>query len=306
MSHHKSKILIIGGTGTLGRFIVDASAKSGHKTFALIREATLSDPIKGPLIEGFKNSGVTVLIGDIYDHESLVQAIKHVSVVISAVGSGQIADQVNILAAIKEVGGVKRFFPSEFGNDVDRSNAVEPAKSSLDVKVSIRRTIEAEGIPYTYVVANSFSGYFLPNFLQPGATVPPREEITILGTGHAKAVFNAEEDIGTYTIRAVDDHRTLNKILYIKPPVNIITFNELVSIWEEKIGTVLTKTYTPEKKVLEDIAETPDVPAAIAHAIFVLGDQTNYEIDPAVGVEASEIYPHVKIITVDEYLNRFV
>jgi len=117
---HKSKILIIGGTGYIGKFIVEASAKSGHPTFALVRESTVSDPVKGKLVEKFKGLGVTLLHGDLYDHESLVKAFKQVDVVISTVGHLQLADQVKIIAAIKEAGNIKRFFPSEFGNDVDR------------------------------------------------------------------------------------------------------------------------------------------------------------------------------------------
>lgn len=57
----RSKILIIGGTGYIGKFIVEASAKSGHPTFALIRETTLSDPAKTNLIQSFKDSGVAIL-----------------------------------------------------------------------------------------------------------------------------------------------------------------------------------------------------------------------------------------------------
>ena len=45
--------------------------------------------------------------GDIYHHEILLKAIKKVDVVISAVGSQQIADQVKIIAAIKEAGNIK-------------------------------------------------------------------------------------------------------------------------------------------------------------------------------------------------------
>jgi phenylcoumaran benzylic ether reductase len=43
----------------------------------------------------------------LYDHESLVKAIKDVDVVISTVGALQIADQTRIIAAIKEAGNVK-------------------------------------------------------------------------------------------------------------------------------------------------------------------------------------------------------
>jgi pterocarpan reductase len=51
----------------------------------------------------------------------------------------------------------------------------------------------------------------------------------------------------------VDDPRTLNKILYIKPSKNIYSFNELVALWEKKIGKTLEKSFIPEDKLLKDI-----------------------------------------------------
>lgn len=80
----------------------------------------------------------------------------------------------------------QRFFPSEFGMDVDKNHAVEPAKSTFAIKAQIRRAVEAEGIPYTYVPANCFAGYFLPTLSQPGATSPPRDKVVILGDGNPK------------------------------------------------------------------------------------------------------------------------
>jgi phenylcoumaran benzylic ether reductase len=62
-----------------------------------------------------------------------------------------------------------------------------------------------------------------------------------------------EEDIGTYTIKAVDDPRTLNKILYIRPPGNILSHNELVSLWEKKAGKTFQREYILEDEVLKMI-----------------------------------------------------
>ncbi|KAH9757350.1 isoflavone reductase [Citrus sinensis] len=246
--------LIIGGTGYIGKKILEASVKAGHPTFALVRESTASDPVKGKLIEIFKNLGVNVLYGDLQDHESLIKAIKQVDVVISTVSRGQIPEQAKIIAAVKEAGNVKRFLPSEFGNDVDRSqNVVEPAKSAYADKIKIRRAIEAEGIQYTYVSCNCFAGYFLPTLAQIGAPAPPREKVTIFGDGNAGAVYNKEDDIATYTINSIDGPRTLNKTLYIRPPGNVYSFNELVTLWENKIGKTLEKTYVAEEKLLKDI-----------------------------------------------------
>ncbi|KAK2631303.1 hypothetical protein EUGRSUZ_L03112 [Eucalyptus grandis] len=117
-----------------------------------------------------------------------------------------------------------------------------------------------------------------------------------------------EEDIATYTIKALDDPRRLNKILYLRPPANVLSFSEIVSLWEKKIGTTLEKTYLLEDELLKKIQESPfpsNILLSIAHATLVKGEYTNYEIDASIGAEASELYPEVKYTTVDEYLSFF-
>ncbi|KAM7273595.1 hypothetical protein ACFE04_028259 [Oxalis oulophora] len=304
-----SNILVIGATGYVGNYIVDASVKAGHPTFALVRDANPSDPAKSQLIGSFKNLGVTVLVGDLNDHQSLVNAIKQVDVVISTVGRDLVLDQHKIIAAIQEAGNVTRFFPSEFGNDPDHVHAVDPAKTAYANKAIIRRAIEAAGIPYTFVASMFFARHVLPNLAQPGAKAPPRDKAVIFGDGIPKAVINTEEDVATYTIKAADDPRTLNKVLYIKPAQNIYSFNELVSLWEKKIGQTLERIYMPEEVAIKKIAGAPaplNMKLSLGHSGFIKGDHTNFEIDPAVGVEASELYPEFKYTTVDEFLNQFV
>ncbi|KAB1207298.1 hypothetical protein CJ030_MR7G011619 [Morella rubra] len=296
----KSKILFIGGTGYIGKFIVEASSKAGHPTFSLVRESSVSNPDKSKIIEKFKSLGVNLVYCSLNDHESLR---RHRWIISTGFGA-----KVKIIAAIKEA-GVKRFFPSEFGNDVDRVHVVEPLKSAYAIKAKLRRTIEAEKIPYTIVSSNLFAGYFLPSLAQAGATGPPRDKVVILGDGNPKAIFNSEEDIGSYTIRAVDDSRTLNKILYIRPPGNIYSYNDLVSLWEKKIGKTLERIYVPEEQVLKNIQESSaplNLVLAIHHCVFVKGGHTNFEIDPSFGVEAYQLYPDVKYHPVDEFLNQFV
>ncbi|XP_019086585.1 PREDICTED: isoflavone reductase homolog [Camelina sativa] len=298
----KSKILFIGGTGYIGKYIVEASARSGHPTLVLVRNSTLTSPSRATTIENFKNLGVQFLLVRI--SFSLKRFWFNDDLLLSLLGH-----QYKIISAIKEAGNVKRFFPSEFGNDVDRVYTVEPAKSAYATKAKLRRAIEAEGIPYTYVSCNFFAGYFLPTLAQPGATSAPRDKVIVLGDGNPKAVFNKEEDIGTYTINAVDDPRTLNKILYVRPPMNTYSFNDLVSLWENKIGKTLERIYVPEEQILKQIIESSpplNVMLSLCHCVFVKGGHTSFEIEPSFGVEASELYPHVKYTTVDEFLNQYV
>ncbi|CAN1799268.1 Phenylcoumaran benzylic ether reductase POP1 [Linum perenne] len=40
--------------------------------------------------------------------------------------------------------------------------------------------------------------------------------------------------------------------------------------------------------------------------MFVKEYHTNFDIEPAWGVEASELYPDVKYTTVEEYMSQFI
>lgn len=150
------------------------------------------------------------------------------------------------------------------------------------------------------------------------------------------AIINTEEDIVAYTLKAVDDPRTLNKILYIHPPKNIVSQNDMVGLWERKIGKTLDKIYVSEEELLKSIqgdqfnhrktvffflilasnlvihlhfaeSQPPmDFVMGLIHTVLVKSDLTSFTIDPSFGVEASELYPEVKYTSVEEYLNQFI
>lgn len=64
------------------------------------------------------------------------------------------------------------------------------------------------------------------------------------------AIFVDEDDIATYTIKTIDDPRTLNKTLYLRPPANILSQKEVVELWEKLIGNELTKSSLSEQEFL--------------------------------------------------------
>ena len=59
-------------------------------------------------------------------------------------------------------------------------------KTAFEIKAKLRRSIEAEGIPYACVCNNLFAGCFLPTLSQFGATASPRDKVIILGDGNPK------------------------------------------------------------------------------------------------------------------------
>ena len=62
MENELSKILIFGGTGYLGKYMVKASVSMGHKTYVYARPITTqSSPAKIGIHEEFQAMGVTIV-----------------------------------------------------------------------------------------------------------------------------------------------------------------------------------------------------------------------------------------------------
>ncbi|XP_062022756.1 probable pinoresinol-lariciresinol reductase 3 [Rosa rugosa] len=309
MEKKKSRVLIIGATGNLGHHLANASLHFSHPTFALVRPDTFSDPHKSQNLRALSDAGVTLLQGSLEDEESLVEAVKQVDVVICAVQAKQVLHQKHLIQVIKNAGSIKRFIPSEFGLDPDKTQISGMDYNFYSNKAEIRRLVEAQGIPYTFVSCNFYTSYLLPSLVQPGLKVPPRDKVTIFGDGNTKGVFVKEIDVAAFTIRTLDDPRTLNKVLYFRPPGNVYSLNELVELWESKIGKKLEKVFVSEEELLKKIKETsyPDNMALIfIYSAFIKGDQTYFDIESADSADATKLYPELNYTTISQYLDTLL
>ncbi|MFS7923218.1 putative oxidoreductase [Helianthus anomalus] len=74
----KSKVLIIGGTGHLGKRLVKASLEQGHETYVLQRPDIGVNIAKVQMLLSFKKQGAHLVTGSFHDHQSLVDAVKQV------------------------------------------------------------------------------------------------------------------------------------------------------------------------------------------------------------------------------------
>lgn len=68
-----------------------------------------------------------------------------------------------------------------------------------------------------------------------------------------EAIYVEEYDIATYTIKTIEDPRTLNKTLYLRPPLNILSQKEVVQIWEKLIGKQLNKSFISGQDYLSNM-----------------------------------------------------
>ncbi|GAY65880.1 hypothetical protein CUMW_244430, partial [Citrus unshiu] len=287
----KPKILIFGGTGYFGKYMVKASVSSGHKTFVYARPVTQnSRPSKLEIHKEFQGIGVTIIEGELDEHEKIVSILKQVDVVISTVAYPKFLDQLKIVHAIKVAGNIKRFLPSEFGCEEDRVRPLPPFEAYLEKKRIVRRAIEAAKIPYTFVSANLYGAYFVNVLLRPSES---HDDVVVYGSGEAKAVFNYEEDIAKCTIKVINDPRTCNRIVIYRPQTNIISQLELISLWEQKTRRSFKRVHISDEelvKLSQTLPPPEDIPISIMHSLFAKGDSMNFELGED-DIEASKLYP---------------
>ncbi|XP_058103722.1 bifunctional pinoresinol-lariciresinol reductase 2-like [Magnolia sinica] len=106
-----SRVLIVGGSGHMGRRMVRASLALGHPTYVLFRDENINDMEKVELLLDLKQEGAHLVSGSFDDRDSLVRAVKDVDVVISTVAGNHIQDaileQLKLVDILKEMGHIK-------------------------------------------------------------------------------------------------------------------------------------------------------------------------------------------------------
>ncbi|CAO2835693.1 unnamed protein product [Amaranthus hypochondriacus] len=301
----KKKILIFGATGYVGRYMVQVSVGMGHQTYAYTRPinlAAVTNQHKLKTIQDFKAMGVTIVEGELDDHLRLVGILQQVDIVISTLPVPQYLDQLKIISAIKEA-NIERFLPSEFGCEADRATALPPFQAIIENKKTIRRATEAAGIPYTYVSANVLARYFMHYILFPDQHC--NHQVTIYGSGQKKVVWNYEEDVAVYTIRAATDSRTLNKTIICRPLRNIASQLDVVSSWEKKTGLTLNRIHMLEDDLINLTQRLPleeSIPMAILHYIFIKEDQTSVTLKED-DLEASTLYSDNQYTSINDLID---
>lgn len=114
-------LLLVGATGFLGTELLKTLASVPNKRISvLVRPETLgpdAPPAKQARLQLIRDLGVEVRAGSLDDKALLLEALRGIDIVLSAVGVQAILSQINLIEAIAEVGTVKRFVPSDFGYD---------------------------------------------------------------------------------------------------------------------------------------------------------------------------------------------
>ncbi|TPX42363.1 hypothetical protein CcCBS67573_g10517 [Chytriomyces confervae] len=156
---------------------------------------------------------------------ALVEALKRVDVLVSIVGAQALADQVHLIHASVQA-GVKRFFPSEFGVDLDLQGSTIPF---LGVKVPIRQLLRSEEISSKLEHTFVENGYFMDGFFSSffgweisGTSVA----VNIPGTGDVPVTVTLQSDVARFLAEILRADPAISRNKTLKFEGDRFTFNQ--------------------------------------------------------------------------------
>jgi len=163
-----------------------------------------------------------------------------IDTVISAAGRPIIAQQITWINAALRAPSVKRFFPSEYGTDVeyDESSKNEvPHQQKLKVRAKLReQEKEGKGLEYTFVVTGPFAyGYLAAGTERLGGFNVKEKKAVVLGDGKGRVSLTTDPDVGKLVVAALlhpeaAKNRALRVNSFTTTPLDI------VAEFEKQIG----------------------------------------------------------------------
>ncbi|KEF62390.1 uncharacterized protein A1O9_00362 [Exophiala aquamarina CBS 119918] len=249
------KVAVAGGTGSVGRTIVDALKESPkHEVIVLARKEA--------------DIGVPVLAVDYSDVEAVSRILEtnNVHTVISAIsvrGPQEGAVEIDLVKAAVKSAATRRFIASEYGTlaPTEKHLQLPQHEGRLAVLDELRKT----DLEWTRVHNGFFLDYFgiphVASYLVPLAfgIDMANKAAAIPGTGNDKMAFTYTTDVAKFVVAALDLPKWDEALFCYGDKA---TWNEFLRIAEEVRGSKFTVTYdSVEKLERGDMTELPSHPA---------------------------------------------
>ncbi|KAI1874355.1 uncharacterized protein JN550_002934 [Neoarthrinium moseri] len=255
-----SKILVIGATGVIGKYITTAilAAKPRLSSLShisiLTSPGTASNPAKQALLSSWKSQGLTVITGDINSADDVRKAYKDVDTVVSCLGRTGLLEQIELLRLAEESDSVQWFFPSEYGTDIEydeTSKDEKPHQNKLKVRKFIRENVKK--VKITYVVTGPYADMFLE--YKPGAEAGggydwKKKKAVLIGEGDDRIGFTTMPDVGKFVAAALaSPQASQGRILRVQSFVR--TQSDILAEFEKQTASKFEVKYTSKAELRE-------------------------------------------------------
>ena len=220
-------LLIIGGTGTLGRQIVLQALTKGYQVRCLVRNFRKANFLK--------DWGVELVYGDLTRPETIPPCLKGITAVIDA--STSRANELDSLKKVDwdgklylikamKVAKVKRFifFSAQNVEQFDRIPLMR-------VKYGIERKLEESDIPYTIFRLTGFYQGLIEQY-----AIPILENLPIwVTTENTYISYMDTQDIAKFCLRSLQIPQTVNQTFFLSGLKGWVS-SEIVNLCEQLAG----------------------------------------------------------------------
>jgi len=237
------KVLVVGGTGTLGRQIAKTAIDSGHEVRCIART-----PRKASFLQEW---GCELSQGDLLNPESINYSLEGIDAVIDAATSRpddpksvyevDWEGKLNLFQACDEKGIKRVIFISLLASEQYRDVPL------MDIKFCTEKLLESSSLDYTILKGVGFMQGVVNQY-----AIPVLENQTVwVSSQPAKIAYMNTQDIARFAIEALSRPQTLRKSFPVVGP-KAWAANEVVKLCEESCGkTKPAKVLKVSKFLLE-------------------------------------------------------
>jgi NADH dehydrogenase len=291
-------ILVVGSTGFLGSEICRRLVGRGQAVRGLVRAT--SNPER---VAALKALGVTTMLGDLQQSETLAAACQGVATVISTASttiSMQPTDsipatdqqgQLNLVQAARDA-GVSQFIY------VSYSKKIEPGPNPCPLTVAkrcVEQAVIASGMTYTILRPCDF----MEAWLSPMVGFDyPNAKANVFGDGHARISYISLGDVAQYAVESLDNPAARNAIFELGGPAALSQL-EAVRIFEQASGKQFELQFVPVA-ALQAQREAATDPLQKSFASLMLQQVAGIEVDSGAAQQAFGL----TLGTVEDYARR--
>ena len=290
-TNKSTTVFVAGGTGFLGSEICHQLISKNMNVKALVRAT--SDKNK---VAQLKEAGVETIEGDLKNKESLINALRGASAIISTVSSTLSRQEGDSIQTVDEQGqnnlvdvainaGVNQFIYVSF-SPMREDSPLQHAKRKVE-----KHLIES-GLNYTILQPT----YFMEVWLSPMLGFDyPNSKATIFGEGKNKISWVAIKDVASFAVASLDNPSAMNKIIELGGPEPLSPL-QVVNIFESAKGKKFELQFVPEAalRAQRDAAQDPLSESFAALTLSVLDGS---EIDMK---NTTKVFP-IQLTSVKDY-----
>ena len=246
-------VMVAGATGFLGMEICSQLIKANKKVKGLVRNTSDENTLKA-----LQQMGVETVTGDVKDINSLTEAFKNVTSVISTVSSVRSRSEGDSLESVDDEGQlnvVKAAKANEVKHVVYISfNQMSEEFPLQSAKRKVENALKKSGMNYTILQPT----FFMESWLSPNLGFDyTNAKANIYGDGNNKISWISLRDVASFAVASIDNEAAKNAVIELGGP-DALSPLEVVKIFEEAGGKTFEVQKVPGEALQAQKDTAPD------------------------------------------------